>query len=225
MRSIKRRTAPNYSIAALLTCVVACGGPPGQAPDPASSPTSVKVDPARIDRVRIALPPGYEVAGLDRVSGPATLWGYGVDWSAEPAQCGALAMPTTGAKTTRGWSASGPGGIVYAAVATAPAPLNPPVVVDECRHWSVSGGRTTGSVSLEPAPAIEDASTVAMATASTTVVEGGTETRSHAETVTAYLREHVAFVTVLTDPGSPQPQLGADFVADLMVKTVSALRG
>jgi hypothetical protein len=64
-----------------------------------------------------------------------------------------------------------------------------------------------------------------MATASTTVVEGGTETRSHADTVTAYLGDHIAFVALLTDPGSPNPQLGAQFAADLMTKTVSALRG
>ena len=58
-----------------------------------------------------------------------------------------------------------------------------------------------------------------------TVVEGGTETRSHADTVTAYLDDHVAFITVVTDPGSPHPQLGADFANALMVKTVAALRG
>lgn len=64
-----------------------------------------------------------------------------------------------------------------------------------------------------------------MATATTTVVEGGTETRSHADTFTAYLGDYVAFVAVVTDPGSPNPALGQEFAAQLLVKTVSALRG
>ncbi|MBW8711263.1 MAG: DUF5642 family protein, partial [Mycobacterium sp.] len=54
---------------------------------------------------------------------------------------------------------------------------------------------------------------------------GGTETRSHADTFTAYLGDYVTFVTVVSDPGSPNPALGQDFAADLLVKTVSALRG
>ena len=64
-----------------------------------------------------------------------------------------------------------------------------------------------------------------LSTATTTVVEGGTETRSHADTFIAYLGDYVAFVTVVTDPGSPDPALGQDFAAELLVKTVSALRG
>jgi imidazolonepropionase-like amidohydrolase len=38
-------------------------------------------------------------------------------------------------------------------------------------------------------------------------------------------RDYLAFVTVVADPGSPNPALGQEFAADLLVKTVSALRG
>jgi hypothetical protein len=98
-------------------------------------------------------------------------------------------------------------------------------VTADCGQWTLAAGRSRGNVTLTPAPTIDGAQTVATATATTIVVEGGTETRSHADTVTAYLDGHVAFVTVVTDPGSPNPQLDADFAATLLVKTVSALRG
>ena len=64
-----------------------------------------------------------------------------------------------------------------------------------------------------------------MATEATTVVEGGTRTRSRAHTVTAYLGDYLAFVTVVTDPGAPNSALGQEFASALLVKTVSALRG
>jgi hypothetical protein len=74
------------------------------------------------------------------------------------------------------------------------------------------------------APVIDGATTVGLATTTTTTVEGGTETHSRADTFTAYLTGYVAFVTVVTDPGSPNPSLGQDFAAELLVKTASALR-
>ncbi|WP_326545452.1 DUF5642 family protein [Mycolicibacterium sp. ND9-15] len=188
-----------------------------------STEATATVNPARIDRARTALPTGYEIADLDGPVGPVTAWGYGARWSTDPPICAVLADPTADATTTDGWSASGPGGIVYAVVAAAPGKADP-TVIDECRRWTISGGRTTGTVTLQPAPAIDDAPTVAMATSSKTVVEGGTETHSHADTVTAYLGDHVAFVAVVTDPGSPNPQLGSDFTANLMTETVSWLR-
>ena len=92
-------------------------------------------------------------------------------------------------------------------------------------HWTLSAGHSSGSVTLVAAPAIDGAATVGMATVTTTVVEGGTETHSHADTFAAYLGDYVAYVTVVTDPGSPNPPLGQDFAAELLVKTVSALRG
>ncbi|MGV0812000.1 DUF5642 family protein [Mycolicibacterium boenickei] len=214
----------------LLVCTAACG--PGPAPEPTqASPeppvTSnvATVNPARIDRVRHQLPPGYEVVGIDPHSNPVSLWGFGPDWTADPAECATSAAPEI--EPARGWSASGPGGIVYAAVAKLPGP---PAASDaSCDRWSVSSGHSVGTVTAVPAPAIEGAVTAGMATAVTTVVEGGTETRSHADTFTADLTSETGgyhlFVTVVTDPGSPTPALDSGFAADLLVKTVSALRG
>ena len=204
--------------------LVACGAPAPSPPSPAvPSGTSAPVNVARIDRVRVDLPAGYETADLGGPVSPAAQWGYGAEPSSVPVGCGLLADPL-GGHTATGWSASGPGGIVYAVAAPAPGAPDPAVIA-ECGQWTLSGGQTTGTAVLRPAPAVEDAVTVAMTTASTTVVEGGTTTRSQAETVTAYLGDHVAFVSVVTDPGSPDPQLGAQFADSLIVKTVAALRG
>jgi len=89
----------------------------------------------------------------------------------------------------------------------------------------VMSGNTTGTVNLIDAPAIDGATTVGMDTGAVTVVEGGTETASAAYTFSAYFADYLAFVTVVTDPGSPNPPLGQKFAADLLVKTVTALRG
>jgi hypothetical protein len=115
---------------------------------------------------------------------------------------------------------------VYAVVSGGGEPVSlDPAQTDECRQWTVSSGQTTAGVTLVDAPAIDGAATVGMATDTVTVVEGGTETRSHADTFTAYLGDYVAAVSVVTDPGSPHPAIGPHFAADLLVKTVSALRG
>lgn len=216
--------------AVVLVCGAACGHP--SAPEPRSTSAApapsggvATVNPARIDRVRQQLPPGYEVVGLGAGATPVSLWGFGPDWTAEPAAC---AQPLTpGTQPARGWSASGPGGIVYAAIAEmdGAAPGQDP----RCEQWQVAGGHSVGTVTAVPAPVIEGADTAGTATAVTTTVEGGTETRSHADTFTATLdsgadRYHV-FVTVITDPGSPNPALDSAFSADLLVKTVSAVRG
>jgi Domain of unknown function (DUF5642) len=153
-------------------------------------------------------------------------WGFGPEWLADPPHCAALASPVEVATSTRGWSGSGPGGIVYAVVSGRQAPVDfDPTLVGSCGHWTLTSGHTTGTVTLVDAPVIEGAATVGMATTATTVVEGGTETNSQAYTFTAYLGEYLAFVTVVTDPGSPNPPLGQDFAAALLVETVSALRG
>jgi hypothetical protein len=182
------------------------------------------VNPARIERVRVDLPSGYEVAPLAGRAAPFAFWGFGPGWTADPPRCLALADPVADAATTRGWSASGAGGIVYAVVAGSAATLDRSLI-DECGQWTVSAGRTSGSVTSVAAPAIDGAATVGLSTTATTVVEGGTETHSHVDTFTAYLGDYVAFITVVTDPGSPNPALGQDFAAELLVKTVSALRG
>jgi Domain of unknown function (DUF5642) len=197
----------------------ACSAPPAPSPN-TPPPSEAQVNPARIDRARDHLPDGYEVADVAGRVAPVALWGFGAEWTADPPQCGMLADPVL--VDGRGWSASGPGGIVYAVAADGGSP--DPALWSECGRWTLSGGRTSGDVTLRPAPTIEGAATVAMATSTTTVVEGGTETRSHADTATAYLNDYVVFVTVVTDPGSPNAQLGAEFADELMVKTVSALR-
>ena len=174
--------------------------------------------------MRGELPAGYEFADIAGPVAPTGLWGFGAQWLAEPPRCGVLADPAVRPDTTRGWSGSGTGGIVHAVVASTAGGVDPAVTAD-CGQWTLSAGRSSGNVTLTPASTIDGAQTVATATATTIVVEGGTETRSHADTVTAYLDGHVAFVTVVTDPGSPNPQLDADFAATLLVKAVSALRG
>ena len=211
-------------LAALCLWVAACAATPSPAPSTTASGSSTLVNPARIDRVRTELPSGYEVAGLSGRATPVAFWGLGPDWAAEPQRCGVLADPVAGAEKARGWSASGAGGIVYAVVAASSATLDP-ALLDVCGQWTVSAGRTSASVSLVVGPAIDGAATVGLSTTATTAVEGGTETHSHADTFTAYLGGYVAFVTVVTDPGAPNPALGQDFAAELLVKTASALRG
>ncbi|WP_264000285.1 DUF5642 family protein [Mycolicibacterium vanbaalenii] len=86
-------------------------------------------------------------------------------------------------------------------------------------------GHTTGVVTGVPGPDVASAQTVGMSGTATTVVEGGTETRSHSETFVAYLDGYVCFVAVVTDPGSPDPALAPGFASDLLAETVSTLRG
>jgi hypothetical protein len=213
------------SCVAIVLCA-ACGQG-AVPPSPGTSDASPSaVNPARVQRVRSDLPDGYEVADLSGRAAPLELWGFGQAWTADPSHCGALADPAgDGADgAVHGWSASGPGGIVYAVVAVAPVGLDP-VLAASCGTWTLSAGHTSGVVTLVGPPAVDGASTLGMATDATTVVEGGTETHTHADTFIAYLGEHVAYVTVVTDPGVAGPALRADFASDLLVKTVAAIRG
>ena len=214
-----------------MTWVLAAGcaaAPDGPKPSTtAAAPVGPqRVDPVNIERVRGALPAGYEVAAIAGPATPLAFWGLRPGWTAEPPRCGSLADALPDAPVTRGWSGSGEGGIVFAVVTGGGAPVDlDPSLTAECGQWTVSSGQTSASVGLVDAPTIDGAATVGMATETLTVVEGGTETRSHADTFTAYLGEYVAVVTVVTDPGSPHPAIGPQFAAGLLVKTVSALRG
>ena len=223
------RGVPRFaSYAAVALCVAACAQAPGPpTTTSASSTPSGQVNPANIERTRSELPDGYEVAEVSGPASPVAFWGFGADWLADPPRCGALAGPVPDGATTRGWSGSGPGGIVYAVVTGSPPAQVPfdPALIAECGHWTLVAKHTTGIVTLVEPPAIDAAATVGMVTQAKTVVEGGTETNSRAHTFTAYLGDYLAFVTVVTDPGSPNPPLGQDFAAALLVKTVSALRG
>lgn len=214
------------SVCALALVCAACGQPAEPAPAEASAaPMNLAVNPARIDRVRDAVPEGYEVLGYTGPATPFVLWGLRDSPASDPAQCAALGAPAVDPATVRGWSASGPGGIVYAVVATAASPAPPPALVADCARWTATSGHTSGAIAVIPAPTIDAADTVGMSATAVTVVEGGTETRSQTETFMAYLGEYLCFVAVVTDPGSPHPALSPGFASDLLAETVSTLRG
>jgi hypothetical protein len=227
------------SCLAVALCA-ACG--PSDAPRPTAGPPesstrSAAIDLADVARVRGELPVGYEVADLVGRAAPLAFWGFGPQWVADPPQCGVLSDPPVDGATVRGWSGSGPGGIVYVVAAAAPGAggqerSDPgkvggpdPALIGECGTSTLSAGHTSGTVTTVGAPAIEAATTLGVHVEAATVVEGGTETHSHADTFTAYFEGYAAYVTVVTDPGSSGPVLDADFAAALLVKTVSALRG
>ena len=217
-------------IALLTSCALtACGQPAATAPMPTDATSAEKalVNPANISRARAGLPAGYEVADITGPASPAAFWGLRPGWMTDPPQCDVLAAPPTDETTTRGWSGSGPGGIVHAVVTgsrTVPVVLDQTVLTG-CSQWTVASGNTTGTVELTDAPPVHGATTIGMKTIGKTVVEGGTETATVAYTFSAYLDDYLAFVTVVTDPGTPNPALDQQFAADLMVKTVTALRG
>ncbi|MBJ7337942.1 DUF5642 family protein [Mycolicibacterium sp.] len=211
------------SFAGIALCA-ACGQstipPTVTTPSPSVAAT---LDPARVERVRADLPAGFEFSALPDRPAPIALWGFGPAWTADPLPCGGLADPA-GDAAVRGWSASGAGGIVYAVVADASVALDRSLA-DSCDTWSVSAGHTSGVATTVAAPAIDGAATLGMIAEATTTVEGGIETHPHAETFTAYLGDHVAYVTVVTDPGAASPSLGPGLASELLVKTVAAIRG
>jgi Domain of unknown function (DUF5642) len=212
-------------VAIVLCTACAQPAPPPSAltSDAAPSSSPARLRPARVERVRSDLPDDYEVSDLTGRAAPLALWGFGPAWTADPTQCGALADPA-GEGGFHGWSASGPGGIVHAVVAVSPGGLDP-ASAESCATWTLSAGPTNADVTLVGAPAIDGAVTLGMATDATTVVEGGTETHTHADTFVAYLNGYVAYVTVVTDPGAAGPALRADFASGLLVQTVVAIRG
>jgi Domain of unknown function (DUF5642) len=216
-----------FAACAAAALCAACGAsdaprPTAGSPEPSSRPSAINL--ADVARVRGDLPAGYEIADLVGRAAPLAFWGFGPQWVADPPQCGALSDPPVDGATIRGWSGSGQGGIVYV-VAASGGPVVDPAVLRECGTSTLTAGHTSGTVTTVEAPAIDAATTLGLRTETTIVVEGGTETHSHADTFTAYLDGYVAYVTVVTDPGSSVQALDADFAAALLVKTVSALRG
>lgn len=223
----------------LIVCLMAlwlaaCAAQPNPAASPSSDATASStsagagpVNPANIKRIRPALPAGYEIADVSGPLSAAGLWGFGSGWTAAPPQCAALADPAPADPGARGYSASGPGGIVYVVVAVPGHGVPDAGLIGECGQWTMTFAHTTGDVVLAPdsdAPHIDGAETVAMTIATRTIVESGTETDGRAVTAQAYVDGHVAFVTLVTDPGSPHPPLDSRVVSDLLVATVSALR-
>jgi Domain of unknown function (DUF5642) len=205
----------------LVLLCAACGGP-GPAPKPPSTAAARAADPAGIDRIRNRLPADYEIASLPKPPMPVTFWGIAPGWSSDPAACGALTAVGRHS-TTWGWAASGSGGIVYALVATGPAPS--PEVLDGCATWTFTGGRTTAAATLGDGPQISGTQTVAMTADVTTSVENGTETHSHAITLASYTDDLVVSVTVVTDPGSQAAALPEQLPAQLLGAAVQAIRG
>ncbi|WP_216847565.1 DUF5642 family protein [Arthrobacter sp. SLBN-53] len=203
-------------------CAAPAPAPPTEQTDGSGAPTVEVVNPAAVQRVQADLPSGYEVTPLDGNAAPAGFWGITAGWAAEPERCAVLADPGAGAPT-HGWSASGPGGIIHAVVA-GPGPVA--AIPSGCEVWTLRGGRTTATVTATAAPDIPGTPTAAMSTVATTVVEGGTETRSHADTAIAYPSAgYVVTITVVTDPGSALPELGPDVAGRLLISATHEITG
>jgi hypothetical protein len=185
------------------------------------------INPANIKRVGRDLPPGYEMSSVSGAVAPSAIWGLGMDGTSAPPRCAALADPAGGhGESVRGISGSGAGGIVYAVVAaaqTGPVALDRSLVA-ACPQWSMTNGRVAARVHLIEPPHIDGAETLGMVTDTTTVVEGGNEINSRTSTFTAYLGDYYAFTVLVSEPGASHPPLPQRFSADLLVKTVSALR-
>lgn len=207
-------------VAAVCAALVAvlCAGCGRSGPAAKPTATARPADPAGIDRIRTRLPADYEIAPLPAPPMPATFWGVAPGWSSDPPDCGALADVGAGA---RGWSASGPGGIVYALVATGVEPAAEQR--RQCAVWTL-GGRSTGAIAVADGPLIPDVPTMSLTADITTRVENGTETHSHARTLLAYVEALAISVTVVTDPGSGAPDLPESLPAELLGAAVQAIR-
>ena len=209
---------------AMLVCVGACGSPPN--PPPQSAVIAPReVNPANVIRVRSALPQGYEIADVAGPVSAASLWGFGAGWTADPPQCATLADPAPHDRAARGLSASGAGGTVFVVVSETEEKAPGADLLNRCGSWTMTFVHTSAEVIRIDAPAITGADTVAWGATTRTIVESGTETNARATTALAYLDHHVVYVTLVTDPGSPDPPLDSGFVADMLATTVAALRG
>lgn len=217
-----------WAAAMVFPLLAACAHPSQRPPAPSAGAAARHVDPANIRRVRRDMPPGYEVTTVSGVAAPPDIWGLGGAGVATPPRCAALADPAGGhGQAPQGISGSGAGGTLYAVVVAAPTG---PLALDQslvahCRQWGMTGRRASARVHLVDAPRIDGAETVGMVAEIVTSVEGGNEIGSRASTFTAYLGDYYAFTTLISDPGSPDAALTPQFAADLLMKTVSAVRG
>lgn len=197
-------------------------GPSG--PATAAPPAPGRIDANRVNRIRGDLPRGYEAGSANDVHSPAGYWGFRSNWVADPEPCGVLAGQSLPLGGARGLSASGPGGILYVAVLGSNEAAVDPGLLARCASWTMRNEHSTALVQLGDAPAIDRAQTTGMNAAIRTVVESGTETASTAHTYCAYVDDHVVFVVLVTDPGALAQPLDPRFAADLLVKSVAALR-
>jgi Domain of unknown function (DUF5642) len=221
-----------FWIGLLVVLLTSCahGHAPATSATPTKSPTAhnAPVNPANIKRVVRELPPNYDVTtGIPSGAAPRVIWNLEADATARPAQCATLADPGSGRdQSAQGFSASGTGGIVDAVVVALPGPVDlDQDVVAACGRWTMDDAHTTAGVRLIDAPRIDGVATLGMVADTKSSVEAGTEIDSRAYTFTAYLGNYYAFTTLITDPGSALPALPPQFAADLLVKTVSTLRG
>ncbi|MCV7031554.1 DUF5642 family protein [Mycobacterium sherrisii] len=215
---------------ALTVLAVGCSHPPDHRPAVTPSPTPPRtstINPANIKRVVRDLPPNYEVTNdVPDTASPRLSWGLDPDATSRPAACAALADPGRGREqTAQGLSASGQGGILNVTLVASPDARLDRGVVDGCGEWSLTAKHTTAHVRLADPPRIDGADTIGMAVDIKSAVESGTEIDSRAYTFVAYLGGYYAFTTLTIDPGSALPALPPQFAADLLVKTVSTLRG
>ena len=169
------------------------------------------------------MPTGYEVTDAVGVASPADAWGFRTGWTAEPAQCATLVDPAAGASAL-GLSGSGDGGLLYVVVVSGAATRDP-VLTAQCAQWQMTYGSSSATAELVPAPDIEGVDTVGISATIRTVVESGRATEALARTFIGYLGQNVVFVTLVVDPASPYPPLPPQTAADLLVKSVAALRG
>lgn len=213
--------------ATAMLLLVGCAHPTEHSVAPPPASAARHIDPGNIRRVRRDLPPGYEVAPVADDAAPSNIWGLGGVGVADPARCAPLADPgSSHGQRAQGISGSGAGGTVYAVIVAAPeggAALDHSLAA-QCRQWVMTGRRARAHLHLVDAPRVDAADTVGMTADIVTAVEGGNEIGSRASTFTAYLGDYYAFTTVIIDPGSPNAALTPQFAADLLVKTVSAVR-
>ncbi|MEE6179233.1 DUF5642 family protein [Mycobacterium sp. 050134] len=213
---------------AVTACSHASAPRPSATPAKSPPPQGFAVNPANIRRVVADLPPGYETTtAIPGGVSPRAIWSLAAGATADPPQCATLADPGDGRdQSAQGVSGSGPGGIVNAVVVTLPGPVVlAPDVVAACGRWSMRAGRDSATVQLTDAPHVDGADTVGMVAEIRSSVESGTEIDSRIYTFIAYLGSYYAFTTLSADPGSALPALPSQFAANLLVKTVSTLRG
>ena len=162
---------------------------------------------------------GYEFGALPVPAASTTFWGMPAGSVADPQDCGALVAPP--ADGVRGWSASGPGGIVYATA----MPGSAPELAVDCHAWTLSTGRARATVDRTDAPQIAGARTLGMTAHIATSVENGAQTHTQATTLIAYVDALAVSVTMVTDPGAVAPPLPADLPATLLDAAVRSVRG
>ncbi|MHA7648560.1 DUF5642 family protein [Mycobacterium sp. ML4] len=220
---------PSWFGPALALLLAGCDSSPPSTPPSASSTTATVraagINPANIRRVGRDLPQGYEVSNVARAASPRAIWGLGDDATANPPECLGLADPDAGrGRPAQGVSGSGSGGIVDAVVVSASVTPSRELV-SACAHWELTTGRTVESVDMIDAPHIDGAQTLGLVANIRAAVESGNQIDSRAYTFVAYLGDYYAFTTLTIDPGSMLPPLSPHFAAELLIKTVSTLRG